>query len=336
MSKGSSNWKTFAWRNLRYEVPSDWTLGAINGDDDNGYLRLDDDVMPRMEVKWKSMKTKKNKKAPSLSDVVEKFLDDLEKSVSKKKFSIHIERDVNPDNFIQRLPGKEYMAFVWKSESKALGIASYCEECGKVVITQIVSKLEDDMSKIVPRIFKNYEDHPVDGVSHWSVYDLEMDVPQEYVLRDQKLMPGYLKFVFNKPKIYHENLEIERWGLSDVHLKNNKPVGEWFKNKYKTNIKPYRLQYEQIEIMGHDAIRVEGVKRRPLHDVRRSLERIVHSKTPTNIHMAYWHCPETKKIYVIHMNDRHEDGPVIDFVSSSILCHTDEDGAGEEENKLDI
>lgn len=331
MSQTTKKWKMFGWRNISFEIPGDWALGSISGNEEAGYFRLDDMEMPRMEVKWTTIK--KKKRAPSLQDVVDNFLNDLEKSVKRKKFDIHIEYDVDPLRYINGIPGKEMHGFLWKSSTRAFGIATYCEECRRVVISQVVAKLQDDISNVVPRIFGSFQDHAVDGISRWSVYDMEFAVPEEYTLKSQQLMPAYLEFVFTAGREPYE-LKVERWGMSDVHLKNDRPVGDWYKRRYDKVLKPYRLEYGRLDANGHEAIGVKGVRRRFLHEMRVALENIVHSKTPTNLHGSFWHCPETKKIFVVTLSNRSNDSGPVEFVTSHVRCHERDEERGETETAL--
>jgi hypothetical protein len=328
LSQTTKKWKMFSWRDISFEIPADWALGSISGDEDAGYLRLDDMEMPRMEVKWTTVK--KKKRAPSLQDVVDNFLDDLEKSVKKKKFDIHIEYEIDPLKYIDSLPGKEMRGFLWKSSTRALGFATYCEECRRIVISQVVAKLNEDVSSVVPRVFGSFEDHAVGEISRWSVYDMDFAVPKEYTLKDQQLMPAYLQFVFTAGKDPYE-LKVERWGMSDVHLKDDRPMGDWYKERYQKMLKAYRLDYNRMDVNGHEAILVEGVRRRSLHSMRVALENIVHSKSPTNLHGSFWHCPETKKLFVVTLCDRSSKSVPVDFVTSHVLCHERIDESGDME-----
>ena len=147
LSQMTRKWKKFGWRNISLEIPADWTLASLDGDDEAGYLRLDDLEMPRMEIKW--ITVKKKKKAPSLQNIIDNFLDDLAKNVKKKKFDIHIEYEVDPLQYINSIPGKEMRGFLWKSSTRAFGVATYCEECRRVVVSQVVAKLDEDISRLV-------------------------------------------------------------------------------------------------------------------------------------------------------------------------------------------
>lgn len=318
MSQMTRKWKKFGWRNISLEIPADWTLASLDGDDEAGYLRLDDLEMPRMEIKW--ITVKKKKKAPSLQNIIDNFLDDLAKNVKKKKFDIHIEYEVDPLQYINSIPGKEMRGFLWKSSTRAFGVATYCEECRRVVVSQVVAKLDEDISRLVQRIYASFQDHAVDDVSRWSVYEMDFAVPKEYVLTTQQLMPAYLEFVFTTEKDPYE-LRVERWGMSDIHLMNDRPLGEWYKTKYGKLLRLYKLGYGREEVKGHEVILVEGVRRRFLHELRYALENVIRSKKPSHLHASFWHCPETKKIFIVTLRNRSADAAPVEFVTSQIRCH---------------
>ena len=52
-------WTTFGWAGITLSIPDSWEIAGISGDQKAGYLRLDDENMPRLELKWSESKRKK-------------------------------------------------------------------------------------------------------------------------------------------------------------------------------------------------------------------------------------------------------------------------------------
>ncbi len=317
MTDHKKKWKAFGWHGITLEIPPDWTLGGISGNAEEGYLRIDDEEMPRMEIKWR----KNDKGTPSLSDIIDNYVDDLEKTVEQKDVHIYTKRDFDHTKFVKSLPNKEIRGFFWKSSTKAYGIASYCTECRRIVILQIVSKVEQDVNYEISRVFSSFEDHAIDGNNLWALYDMNFKIPTEFALKEQELLPGYLKFSFSRGDEAFP-LNVERWGLTDVVLKNGSiTIKEWFEEKNQDLIRSHSIQLEEAEFNGHKGYKFQGVKKSSLTNIRDAFERLTRAQTPNCVHGAFWHCKETKKIYVITMQAQEFMNAVVEYVTSQIKCH---------------
>ena len=62
------DWVKFGWQGVSMELPANWELGGLSGDYNNGYVRMDDEDMPRMELKWSKSKEKK----PDLQKILDR------------------------------------------------------------------------------------------------------------------------------------------------------------------------------------------------------------------------------------------------------------------------
>ena len=47
-----SKWHTVGWQGISLHVPEEWNIGGIGGTRDDGYLRLQDADLARVEIKW--------------------------------------------------------------------------------------------------------------------------------------------------------------------------------------------------------------------------------------------------------------------------------------------
>ena len=45
------NWTKFGWAGIVTELPEEWEISGLSGDQKEGYLRLEDEFMPRLELK---------------------------------------------------------------------------------------------------------------------------------------------------------------------------------------------------------------------------------------------------------------------------------------------
>ena len=68
---------------MKFDVPADWSLAVVDGDRTNGYVRLDDEDIVRLELKWE-----KPKGRVVLSQIVDRYLQELYGSPEKEERDI--------------------------------------------------------------------------------------------------------------------------------------------------------------------------------------------------------------------------------------------------------
>ena len=84
-------WTTLGWNGITVELPEDWELSGLSGDDKSGYLRLEDADMPRLELKWSESKQKK----PDLQRVLDDYFKLVRKNYKRRDTNLHIQRNIN-------------------------------------------------------------------------------------------------------------------------------------------------------------------------------------------------------------------------------------------------
>ena len=72
-------WNKFGWQGISFTKPMEWELGKVEGDARRGYLRLDNHVLSRMELRWQ----KHTSKAP-LEKILNKHLRNLKREAKKQ------------------------------------------------------------------------------------------------------------------------------------------------------------------------------------------------------------------------------------------------------------
>ena len=110
-------WTTIAWQGISMSAPEDWNIGAIGGEGDEGYLRIDSPDEPRMEIKWA-----KPSGNVDVKKIVDKYLSDIGRSRKRNAPEIEIKRDI-------KLSGKSRKrrssveSFSWEAEAQGFGAA---------------------------------------------------------------------------------------------------------------------------------------------------------------------------------------------------------------------
>ena len=84
------DWNLFGWAGIQLEIPTTWEISGISGDEKNGYLRLDDAEMPRLELKW----AKTRKKKPDLHKTLDEYFKLVRKNY-KRGGNVSFRRNVD-------------------------------------------------------------------------------------------------------------------------------------------------------------------------------------------------------------------------------------------------
>ena len=293
------------WQGITLMVPTDWSLVGVNGDEKKGYFRVDGPIASALEVRWASVVDK----SPDLMNKAREFISGLEKNYRKKK--IKFSSKIKPDN-----SSGESVNFTWQADQLGQGRLLYCESCKRVIIAQVISVRDDNISHVIPVILSSLCDHRDDGWMDWALYGLAFAIPPGYKIEKQKLMSGYLSLSFkNKAR----TLIVERWGLANTLLAGDE-LGEWYSKDVQLDIKGYRVKSEKYEIAGHDGLKTVGKR----SGIKQLLKAIAYSFTlyphPGYLTGYAWHCKESNRLFSIRATHIENDD-VAEKVRDFIKCH---------------
>ncbi len=300
------------WQKLRVRVPADWHIGALGGDVREGYLRLDDGDMPRLETKWQTATG-----YTSVKGVVTQYLDELRKKAEKGKRTIKVKRDTRI--LSRRKKRKASLeCFSWTEEQEAHGAAWYCDRCNRVVIAQVIGALGSNVRPIAAEVLTSLEDHPSDEWALWAAYDLEAYVPEDFELADQKLMAGLLELSFTREL---EKAAIFRWGMANVMLRDISLL-DWAKREIAPRYKRLcRCKADEVELRGHPGVLAHGTKDLFPFRVARFVTHCRHKSYPDTIRCYIWHCEETNKVYAVETHTDALDPDLGAEMLDRLRCH---------------
>jgi hypothetical protein len=298
--KSSRTW--VGWQGIVLEVPADWSLAAVSGDEKSGYFRVDSTGSLTVEAKWFKVG-----KDADLHGKLGAYLEDLRRKARKRKTAF--EHKIKPKD-------EGTITFSWRSDRKAQGRLWRCDECGRVIIAQVSGSLSDDVSNVASYILPSVQDHSDEGWRTWALYDLVADVPPGYVLDKRQLMAGYIQLVFRKGT---NRLLIERWGLANVALKKTS-LSEWFAQRARLDLRPYKYSVQEVDFGGEAGIQVVG-RRAGLLPALKSVREFVTFRRPAVYLDGYvWVCEESNKIFSIQ-SMHSKDESVLDGVLERTACH---------------
>lgn len=295
------------WQGITARVPADWNLGALGGDVRSGYLRVDDDRMPRLEIKWAGGNT-------NITQALDRYLRQLGKT-GRKQSGIRVQRETRLVSNRQQ-PGKRLECFSWQGEGKqAHGLIWRCQECRRIVIAQVLGPGGEDLAPLAKGILGSLGDHGSDGWYTWGLYGLTVRVPKEFELTKPKLMSGYLDLQFEAGR---RRLRVTRWGMAQMAL-GDRSAQHWVELEYLKR-RDVRWAAKRGDDAEHDSALLVGERRRPLHWPRKMVERLLHLGIPINFSGKVWHCEHSNRIYAVeevHLPGRQ----VWPEVVRSIECH---------------
>jgi hypothetical protein len=308
----------FGWQGITMEIPSDWELSALSGDNNNGYIRMDDESVPRMELKWSKTKEKK----PNLQKILDEYFKGMRKRLGTSADGLKIKRNVelikNEDFFKNR----DVVFFSWKTDVRANGAIWYCKECKRVVVIQLMGYLKENMLSDTIKIFESVHDHPDGQVNLWSAYKLAVEVPRRYQQDKRKLMSGYISFSFIDGS---RVLNVERFAVADVILKGAN-LESWFRSYYAKDLRKFGFSIEEInsdakqdyrlKMVGQEKRFFDKIPFSPLFIVDKILRR-------RQVAACFWHCEESNRIFVVTAISKKGADELVSQVASSIRCHSD-------------
>ena len=302
------------------ELPSDWEFGGLSGDYDDGYIRMDDEDMPRMELKWSKSKDKN----PDLHKILDAYFKSMKKRLGDNASGLRIKRNINLVKNEGFFENRDAVFYNWKSNVRANGAIWYCKECKRIIVAQIMGHLKESMLPLTLRILESIHDHPTGHTNLWSAYRLTAAVPRRYHLEKRKLMSGYLMLSFVDGS---RVLNIERYGLADVTLRDT-DLQSWFRGYYTKILRRYGFSFKEVsdgndhrmEMLGQEKRLIDNLPLSPIFVIDKILRR-------KQIAASFWHCKKSNRIFVIMAISKSGTSELATEVASSIQCHVEDDEA---------
>ena len=314
------DWNLFGWAGIQIELPTTWEISGINGDEKNGYLRLDDDEMPRLELKW----AKSRKKKPDLHKTLDEYFKLVRKNY-KRGGNVSFRRNVDMIKDEDYLKECTVLGFSWKGGIRANGLIIHNPETKRITIVQVMGRLKENWRPTVLRIFKSISDRGDPDLTVWSAYGLRLAVPNNYKLERQKLLSGYLLFAFTRGR--NRKISVERYGPAEVLLNEysseENQLETWFRTRYAKAIRGYGFEVTPYNENGDERITFVGQQTRLYDNVPLSPVLIfdkIFKRTRLVFYM--WRCHHTNRIYVVQTIGRSDASEKLaQKVAKSIFCH---------------
>ena len=300
----SVEWTHFGWQGIQFDLPSDWNLAVVNGDYNSGYLRLDDDNMVRIELKWEGRRNRL-----PIGKVVTNYLASMEKRAKKQKLPFECKRDLK----FAVLPDHDYECMSWVSDFSALSVASRCNDCGRVVLARVLYRKGDGGKAAARRVFSSLRDHPEGDAVVWQFFDFRCATPKGLELERSSLKTGSIEMYFCDRK---DEMEVCRVALAQIALKRLS-LRDWFHEHYRKRLKGMLFEVEKAPYRGHPGLLCLGRT-----SIRKSM--FAGLQRRRYLHCRVWHCPEADKLYTLRLVSSSEEDERFEALCDQVPCHHSE------------
>ena len=307
-------------------VPEDWNIGGIGGGRDDGYLRLQDAELPRVEVKWGA--------AEGFVDIDKTVDGYVRKLRQDRKLGRSIEIDTDASVVSKRKMRKKGLrCFTWRADVSGHGAAWYCPDCSRTVLIQVTARLDEDGEKLAERVIGSLQDHPVGGWIRWASYGFDAEAPEDFGLTAQKLMAGHIQITLKRDVVAAsgrsimlqnfvppEELTLSRWGMANVLLKK-RSLRQWAEEEMGKRLKRMRPELEPAQVNGHEAVQVSAQRLFFHQQLFRLVARFADAPYADRIRGLIWHCPEGNSLHLVQMLIDVSDEDLPGEIAGRFVCH---------------
>ncbi len=323
-------WHRIGWQGIELTVPDEWNIAGIGGGRDEGYLRLEDAELPRVEVKWAD--------ASGFVDI-DKMVDGYLQKLRKDR---KVARDIQIDKKARvvskrRMNKKGLQCFTWSAGLNGYGAAWYCPEASRTVITQITTKPEEKGPQLAERVISSIQDYAQGDWIRWASYGFDVQTPIGFKLTAHKMMAGHIQMTLKRDVLADnarsivlqnlvtpEQLTLSRWGMANITLKKM-TLHEWAEQEMGKSLKRMKPDLQPAEVNGHEAVAVTGQQLWAHQQLARIVARFADVPYADRVSGLIWHCPEANSLHVVQMliDVGSEDLPA--DIAARFICHSHED-----------
>ena len=268
---------SFGWQGIALTLPDGWDPVVANGDYRTGYVRLADESVVRLEVRWQQA----GQRSPA--QMVTAYAEDLARRARKEGQSLEMDRELS----LASPPGMECETYSWATDRRVWAILAHSAESGRVFHLHLSSRLEERAKGLARTVFSSLKDHPSDEPLPWRFYDMDFTSPAGMPLLRQSLQSGCIRMVFGRRL---ERIEFARVSLAEVLLAG-KGLDDWFRQFYAASLKRRRVRLKEEAYRGHPGVVVEGRVWLPMNpSALLGRPRVVRGRC--------WHCEAGNRIMI--------------------------------------
>lgn len=290
------------WRGITADVPLPWALSKVEGTAESGYLRLDDESMPRLELRWGPSPGRKK----SLADLTENYLKQARKLARKMRVPF----DYSHRQRFFPAKGREVCYLTLQSDYASHIIVSRCKQCGRIVLARILHQPGEDVAATVAMVFGSLRDHAYQGEITWSVFDLRARLPETFDLISSTFQVGQIRLAFRRGK---DRLVLDRHNFARELLRETN-LKHWLVYSLRKELRPFVISSDEWQHRGHEGVLLSG----SLKLWRRLM---TLDLKPRRLSALAWRCDESDRLFAIRLLTRKPDDEELARLAKSMECH---------------
>jgi len=292
-----SGYETFGWQAVQLDMPPDWSLAALSGDRNSGYVSLDDERAIRLEIRWERMRKPTDWKAL--------FEEYIRKASKKQKRPV----DDYQAELIDLPPCAPYEigAARWLEGNERHAMAGFrCPDCKRLTLVHVNGLRDRNPVRLLETFAKTFADHRADGTDLWSLYGLSWALPDSFVLGASSFKAGLMELSWRRRK---EDLQLKRLALGGKTLAG-RGLGEWAREFLGRRGRFCAWSTTELGVAGHSGVLLSGSPKLParLTGARRGA-------------VAAWLCDGTDRLFFVRLTGGREPAGRLDELLRRFACH---------------
>ena len=290
--KLANRWKQLAWNGIRFKAPAEWEIAQIG----TRHLILETETGPVMEIKWGPVRGKFSHKA---------HLKRLA-ALHPKSLKSRIAEWFLPPHWQAALSNFETSGFLWQGKAAiGRGAILFCPACRNATLIQFFRYNSSEREKVLSAVLKSYRDHGQDGISHWSVFDIRVTLPQTLKLVNFRFDAGKFELEFSHGR---QSIYLHRWAPAAALLGEGDLIG------FARTIPEFSERQPQSLIIDGDGAVEWRIK--PVSDWQRRMTRL--KVNPSFFWYRLWHEEKKNRILGIRSESKYPlDFHMLDQIDSN-------------------
>lgn len=300
------------WMGVTLTVPENWDLVQAKGNRFDGYLRFEEDGVPRCEVHWTLVSAGR----VVLDEQVDRYIQSLEQLLRKQGKPLKVHRDIHLVG--RRQVKRNVRTFAWEAGQVGYGMMWFCDDCRRALAAQVVGYEHEPVKEWARQIFLSLSDHADGDWERWSLYGLMFDAPVGWQLATTELMPGKVRLVFQQGDY---TLTVGRYGPASVLLKGKALEEFAVQALTKETVDRFTISYRVDTFKGHAAMELVGKDKRSTNPFHVFVRRLRTGFPFPNFRGWLWHCEASNRLYLITGAIAPEHEGVWERFAQSVQCH---------------
>ena len=308
-----ADWQTTCWQGICVQTPDDWAVSHVNGDYKDGYIRwADEDGTLRLEIRWSE--------APASDDIEQVMMDylsDVTKAAKRTNRQILTRTDTKLLTSRQ-VSRRKVMCFTIETDWVGHGLVWKCPRCERRVIAQVMGNDPDDTRELALNVLQTLSDHSEEIHNEWSIYGLNVKVPNDFALETSQLEYNVTELHFKRDE--STSITVARWTLADIRLRNT-TLNAWTAHTLKDKLKQFKIYQRPSEIRTHTGLHLNGQRKAPGKLVRSFFRQLTKVDAPPDFFGWVWPCEQSNRILMVTAFLPATELQTAHTVAESVACH---------------